>query len=184
MMNLQVRKALESDRPGISAVVIAAFGIAQGKEIAELVTDLLADPSAQPVLSLVATIGDDVVGHILFTNARIRHAQRSVSAAILAPLSVHPDRQSQGIGGRLIREGLKQLQEAGVELVFVLGHPGYYPKYGFSAAGIKGFDASYPIAPENSDAWMVQELRPGVIGQLSGQVLCADALNDPKHWQE
>jgi predicted N-acetyltransferase YhbS len=184
MMNLQVRKALESDGPGISAAVIAAFGMAQGNEIAELVTDLLADPSAQPVLSLVATIGDNVVGHILFTNAPIRHAQRGVSAVILAPLSVHPDCQGQGIGGRLVRAGLKQLQEAGVELVFVLGHPGYYPKYGFSAAGTKGFDAPYPIPPENSAAWMVQELHPGVIGQVSGQVLCADALNDPRHWRE
>jgi len=183
-MNLQVRKALESDKQALSDVVIAAFGEVQGQEIADLITKLLADPSAQPLLSLVATTNDNAVGHILFTNARIRHSQRIVSATILAPLSVHPEYQNQGIGGRLIKEGLKRLKAAGVELVFVLGHPGYYPKYGFSPAGIKGFDASYPILPKNSGAWMVQELRPGVIGHVSGQVICADALNDPKHWQE
>ena len=183
-MNLQVRKALESDRQRISNVVIAAFGIVQGNEITDLITDLLADPSAQPLLSLVATANDNVVGHILFTNARIKHSQRMVSSAILAPLSVLPKYQNQGIGGRLIKEGLNQLKAAGVELVFVLGHPGYYPKYGFSAAGIKGFEASYPIPPENSGAWMVQELHSGVIGQVSGKVICADALNDPKHWRE
>ncbi len=92
--------------------------------------------------------------------------------------------QSQGIGGRLIKEGLKQLKATGVELVFVLGHPGYYPKYGFSTAGIQGFEASYPIPPENSGAWMVRELHPGVIGHVSGKVICAKALNDPKHWRE
>ncbi len=184
MMNIQVRRALESDRPGISTVVIAAFGIAQGKEIAELITGLLADPNAQPVLSLVATGNDRVVGHILFTNARIRHAQRTVSSAILAPLSVHPDWQNQGIGGRLVKQGLEQLREAGVELAFVLGHPGYYSRYGFSAAGIRGFEPMYPIPPENSGAWMVKELHPGVIGQVSGQVICANALDDPKHWRE
>jgi len=183
-MNLQVRKAFESDKQAISDVVLAAFGDVHGQEIADLITDLLADPSAQPLLSLVATTNENVVGYILFTNARIKHSQRIVSTAILAPLSVHPEYQKQGIGGRLIREGLKRLKAAGVELVFLLGHPGYYPKYGFSAAGIKGFDASYPIPPENSGAWMVQELHPGVIGHVSGQVICADALNDPKYWRE
>ena len=183
-MNLQVRKAFESDKQAISDVVIAAFGDVQGQEIADLITGLLADPSAQPLLSIVVTADDNVVGHILFTSARIKYSQRIVSSAILAPLSVHPEYQNQGIGGQLIKEGLKQLKAAGVELVFVLGHPGYYPKYGFSAAGIEGFDAPYPIPPENSGAWMVQELLPGVIGHVSGQVICADALNDPKHWRE
>jgi putative acetyltransferase len=183
-MNLQVRKAFESDKQAISDVVIAAFGDVQGQEIADLITNLLADPSAQPLLSLVATTNDSVVGHILFSKVRIKHSKRIVSAAILAPLSVHPEYQNQGIGGRLITEGLKRLKAAGVELVFVLGHPDYYPKYAFSAAGIKGFDASYPIPPENSGAWMVQELLPGVIGHVNGQVICADALNDPKYWRE
>jgi len=183
-VSLQVHKAIESDRQAISAVVMAAFGNLQGQEIADLVTDLLEDPGAYPLLSLVATIHDRVVGYILFTSVQIKHSQRIVSAAILAPLAVHPDQQHEGIGGQLINEGLKQLKATGVELVFVLGHPGYYPRYGFSAAGIKGFDAPYPIPPENSSAWMVQELRPGIIGYVSGQVKCAEALNDPKHWRE
>jgi predicted N-acetyltransferase YhbS len=128
-----------------------------------------------------------MVGHILFTNTRIMPAQQRerVSSAILSPLAVHPEHQNQGIGGQLIKAGLKQLTAAGVKLVFVLGHPDYYPKHGFSTAGIKGFDAPYPIPPENADAWMVQELHPGILEQVSGgRVICADALNDPKHWQE
>ncbi len=183
-MNLQVRKAIKSDKQAISDVVIAAFGEVEGQEIADLVTDLLADPSAQPVLSLVMTADDSVIGHILFTNVQIKHSQRIISASILAPLAVQPEYQNQGIGGRLVREGLKQLKTAGVELVFVLGHPGYYPKHGFSPAGIKKFEAPYPISPENSDAWMVQELQPGVIGHVCGQVICADELNDQKYWRE
>jgi predicted N-acetyltransferase YhbS len=183
-MNLQVRKAFESDKQAISDVVITAFGDVQGQEIAILITDLLEDPSAQPLLSLVVSADDKVVGHILFTSAQIKHSQRMVSSAILAPLCVHPEYQNQGMGGKLIKEGLKQLKTTGVELVFVLGHPGYYPKYGFSAAGIKGFDAPYPIPPENSGAWMVQVLHPRAIECISGQVICAKALNDPKHWRE
>jgi predicted N-acetyltransferase YhbS len=99
-------------------------------------------------------------------------------------LAVHPEYQNSGIGGQLINEGIKRLREAGVDLVFVLGHPGYYPKYGFSAAGVRGLAAPYPIAPENSGAWMVQEIHPGVFGRVSGRVVCADALNDPRHWRE
>ena len=183
-MNLQVRRAFDSDTQAIMDVVIAAFGDEQGQEIANLVTELLADPGAQPLVSLVATADGRVVGHILFTNVQLNHSPRVVPSAILAPLSVHPDCQNQGIGGRLIQEGLKQLKASGVELVFVLGHPAYYPKYGFSEAGSEGFETPYPIPPENSGAWMVQELHPGVIGHVSGQVLCADALNDPRHWRE
>ena len=184
MLGLDVRKAGESDRDAISDVVIAAFGEVEGREIADLISDLLSDPSAQPLLSLVADADEEVVGHILFTNVRLKHSQRIASSSILAPLSVHPEYQNQGIGGRLIKEGLNQLKSWDVELVFVLGHPGYYPKYGFSPAGVQGFDAPYAILPENSDAWMVQELQPGVIGQASGQVMCADALDDPKYWLE
>lgn len=183
-MNFQVREAHESDQQAISQVVIAAFGEGQGLEIANLITDLLNDPSAYPLLSLVATIDDCVVGHVLFTNTTIKQAQRAVSSAILAPLAVHPDHQNQGIGGQLIQAGLKQLQSAGIELVFVLGYPDYYAKYGFCPAGVKGFDAPHSIPPKHADAWMVQELRPGILGQVSGQVMCANVLNDPKHWQE
>lgn len=183
-MNLLLSKALESDSQAISDVVIAAFGNVQGQEIADLITDLLEDPGAYPLLSLVAIINDRIVGYILFTSTKIKHSQRRVSSAILAPLAVHPEHQNQGIGGQLIKEGVEQLKAAGVELVFVLGHPGYYPKHGFSAAGIVGFDAPHPIPFENSGAWMVQDLHPGIVGYIRGQVVCAETLNDPKHWRE
>ena len=183
-MNLHVRQAYRSDEHAIADVVIAAFGNGQGQEIADLVSDLLADPSAQPFLSLVGIAHDRVVGHILFTSTQIRPSKAKVSSALLAPLSVHPEHQNRGLGGRLIQTGLAHLKSAGVHLVFVLGHPGYYPKYGFSVAGIKGFEAPYPIPPENSAAWMVQELQPGIIGRVRGEVICADTLNDPKHWRE
>lgn len=93
-MSLQVRKSLESDWQAISGVVMAAFGKVQGKEIADLITDLLEDPSAYPLLSLVATTNDRVFGYILFTNTQIKHSQRMVSSAILAPLAVHPEHQN------------------------------------------------------------------------------------------
>lgn len=161
-----------------------AFGNDKGSEIVDLVNGLLNDPSAMPLLSLIAVNDDQAIGHILFTKAHITYSKESISAAILAPLAVIPDAQSQGVGGRLIKEGLKLLSESGVELVFVLGHPEYYPRHGFKPAGSLGFEAPYPIPDEHANAWMVQELRPGLIGSVSGKIICADVLNQPEHWRE
>lgn len=161
-----------------------AFGPEQGPEIAALVEALLRDPTAEPRLSLLAFEDDRPIGHILFTRARVSASGEAPAAAILAPLAVIPESHSRGVGGELIRGGLRRLRESGVDLVFVLGHPGYYPRYGFQPAGALGFDAPYPIPEKDAGAWMVQELRPGVIGTVRGTVRCADALDRPEHWRE
>ncbi|RRQ22048.1 N-acetyltransferase [Thiohalobacter thiocyanaticus] len=182
-MDIQIRATSDSDRLAITDLLNAAFG-PDGAEIAALVSDLLDDPSARPLLSLAATRDACVIGYILFTHTQIAGSEPSLASAILAPLAVHPDHQGRGIGGRLIEAGLKRLKDAGVDLVFVLGHPGYYPRYGFDPAGERGFEAPHPIPGEHAAAWMVRTLRPGVIGTVSGQVVCADTLNDPRHWSE
>jgi putative acetyltransferase len=145
---------------------------------------LSADPTAQPVLSLVAVLDDRVVGHVLFSKATLAPSDRDISAALLAPLAVHPEMQFRGIGRQLVTEGLRQLSDAGTELVFVLGHPGYYPRFGFREAGIRGFAAPHPILEKNAAAWMVCELRPGAIEREQGPVGCADAISDLKYWTE
>jgi len=71
-----------------------------------------------------------------------------------------------------------------VELVFVLGHPEYYPRTGFTPAGVLGYEAPYHIPEEHADAWMVKALCPGVIGRIKGAVKCSDILNQPEHWGE
>lgn len=184
MMHVEMRQASRSDLHGIADLVMSAFGISEGPELAKLIGDLSADVTAQPVLSLVAVANGTVVGHVLFSKVSLKPPRLNASASILAPLAVHPDLQSRGIGRQLVSEGLRQLSGAGVDLVFVLGHPGYYPRFGFSAAEIKGFQAPYPIPSKHADAWMVLELRPGIIGNTSGQVMCADALADPRYWCE
>jgi putative acetyltransferase len=148
------------------------------------VKDLLDDPSARPLYSLLAFSDDRPVGHILFTAARLVGPQNDAAISILAPLAVIPEFQKQGVGGMLIKDGLGRLGDAGVDLVFVLGHPEYYPRYGFVPAGERGFEATYPIPEKNAGAWMVQELRPGVIGTVSGRVRCADKLARPEYWRE
>lgn len=178
---LYIREATESDLKDVLFIEREAFG---RDEEAELVKELLDDPSAKPVLSLLAFIDNRAVGHILFTRTRLTNVEQNVSSVILAPLAVVPEVQKQGVGGKLINQGLKLLSETGTDLVFVLGHPEYYPRFGFQAAGHLGFEAPYPIPDKHADAWMVQALRPGLIGSVSGKVVCADALNKPEHWRE
>ena len=179
---MEIRTSREDDLEQLDALLLQAFGVEEGPEIVQLVRGLLLDPGAQPRLSLVAAEEGAVVGHILFTRVTIPGA--AVSAQILCPLAVLPRYARRGIGGRLIGEGLRRLRTAEVELVFVLGHPDYYPRSGFHPAGVHGLDAPYPILPENADAWMVQELRDGVIGRVQGTVQCCDALDRPEYWVE
>lgn len=176
---MRIDEAVAADLEDVLSVERQAFG--QDDE-AELVLELLNDPSSRPLLSLVARDGDRPVGHILFTAARLDGASRNVSAAILAPLAVVPEAQGKGVGGSLIEHGIERLGEAGLELVFVLGHPGYYPRHGFRPAARLGLAAPYPITPE--DAWMVLALRPGVIGCVCGTVACAQAMDRPEYWRE
>ena len=178
---MHIREATDLDLNEVLLVERLAFG--QDKE-AELVRVLLVDPSAKPFLSLLAFKDDKAVGHILFTTACLTKTQDTALISILAPLAIVPDFQKQGIGGRLIERGLKLLSKSGIDLVFVLGHPEYYSRYGFKPAGYLGFEAPYSIPDEHADAWMVQALRPGVIGSVSGTIMCADALNKPEFWRE
>ena len=181
---MKIRHSTASDRIAISAIHRHAFGQQQGSEIANLVNNLLNDATAKPWLSLVAETDDSLISHILFTAVSLQPEKQQVSARILAPLAVARNFQGQGVGGMLIREGLKQLRKSGVDLVFVLGHPGYYPKFGFKTAGVLGFEAPYTIPSEHANAWMVQALHASVIGNFTGQVQCSEVLNQPQHWRE
>lgn len=181
---VDIRPETASDAPAIAALAMAAFGAAEGPEIVGLLADLRVDPTAQPLLSLLAEVDGRVVGQVLFSRVRLVSAGPNPTAAILAPLAVHPDFQSQGIGGRLVVDGLSRLAAAGVELAFVLGHPGFYPRFGFTPAGLDRFVPPHPILPKNAPAWMLRELRPGASGGWRGQVLCAEAMADPKYWRE
>ena len=178
---MMIREATRHDLSTVLEVERRAFG--NNKE-AELVRNLLNDNSASPMLSLLAWKDEQAIGHILFTTVTIVGVKRSLSTSILAPLAVVQEAQAQGVGSALIQEGLRRLTEVNVDLVFVLGHPDYYPRFGFKPAERLGLEAPFPIPMENAGAWMVQELRPGVLGKITGRVQCADTMNRPEFWRE
>lgn len=177
---ITLRKTDWSDLETIRTVMRAAF---HSDEEAALAEALLKDSSAQPVVSLLAFNEEQAVGHILFTAARLK-PECGASASMLAPLAVIPEFQKVGVGQQLVQEGLNILKEMGTDLVFVLGHPEYYPRLGFKPAGCLGFQAPYPIPEKNADAWMVQSLTPRGVEVCQGKVVCADAMNHLEYWQE
>lgn len=178
---VMIREALPSELQRILDINVAAFG----SDIeAGLVRDLLDDPSAKPTLSLLALRDSEAIGHILFSAVQLTAETSPPPMSILAPLSVIPEAQSQGIGAALIKAGLEALSKAGTALVFVLGHPDYYSRHGFEPAGRLGFEAPFPIAEEHQEAWMVQALKPNAFNGTTGRLACADSLNKPEYWQE
>ncbi len=182
LKNIQIREMKDTDFNDVMEVEKQAFGY--DKE-AELTAQLLGDKSAEPIVSLLAYSDNEAIGHILFTKAIIDVNTNYPLMHLLAPLAVKPNYQKQGIGGMLINEGLKKLNEIGSEVVFVLGHKEYYPRFGFiPGAESLGFPAPYPIPIEHADAWMAQALTAKGFGSIKGKVICANELNKPEHWRE
>jgi putative acetyltransferase len=121
----EIRKSAPGDLNAIEVIYRDAF---PDEELFPLVKALLEDDDG--VLSLVATVGPAVVGHVAFTPCRI--AGHFQSVVLLGPLAVAPDQQRKGIGTALIRDGLHRLKDAGTSRVFVLGDPAYYGRHGFA----------------------------------------------------
>jgi len=157
-----IRPETPEDIDSIRQVNEQAFG---EKEEAELVGKLRNRGVLS--LSLVAVQGNKVVGHIAFSPVVIESDCSSLEAIALAPMSVLPAYQRQGIGGQLVRAALEECRNLGYEIVVVLGHPTYYPRFGFVPSKPKGIGFEFE-APE--EACMVLELREGALAGRGGIV--------------
>ena len=114
-------------------------------------------------ISLVAVRESEVVGHIAFSPVVIESETSGFAAIALAPMAVLPAHQRKGIGSQLVRAGLEECRRLRHEIVFLVGHPDYYPRFGFVPAKPKGVDCEFEVPEE---AWMILELREG---DLSGR---------------
>ncbi|MGI8911408.1 MAG: GNAT family N-acetyltransferase [Rubrobacteraceae bacterium] len=158
-MSVTVRRETERDIPGIRDVNRRAFGRV---EEARLVDDLRDGGYAR--LSLVAEEGGRIAGHIMLSEAVIRTEEGEKQALALGPVGVAPERQGQGIGSALIREALGRCAEMGHRIVVLLGHPGYYPRFGFSADLASNLTSAY-----SGEAFMALELAPDALSGVAGE---------------
>ena len=149
-----IRPETPEDIDEIDAVVEAAFG---RPAEAKLVRLLRASDVFVPELSLVAVEDGAVVGHVMITHATLTsEAGKERRILLLAPLAVRPDRQRDGIGGALVNAGLAAADARGEPLVVLLGHPQYYPRFGFEPAGQRSILPPEPDVPR--DEFMVKRL--------------------------
>jgi putative acetyltransferase len=150
------------DIPGIRLVNQLAFG---GDYEADVVDSLR--QNCPEILSLVAKQGEAVVGHIVFSPASIVPLEGwTITGMGLGPLAVHPEHQGKGIGSALCQAGMQIMEAAGYPFVIVLGHPTYYPRFGFTQASVYGIRCAFKDVPD--EAFMIRiidgETMAGVAG--------------------
>lgn len=164
-MNLLIRSETAADISAIYQVNKLAF---EQEGEARLVNLLRESEAFIPGLSLVAVLNNEVVGHILFSRIYIvSSAGNKVESIALAPVAVLPQYQQQGIGKLLIERGLDEARTLSYESVIVLGHPEYYPKFGFVPAEKWNIKAPFDVP---SEAFMALELVLGKLDNVSGVV--------------
>jgi putative acetyltransferase len=162
---IKIRPEKGSDREGIYKVNELAF---RRNVESRLVDKLRESESYVDGLSLVVRKDYEIVGHILFTKVTIEPVNEDFVALSLAPLAVKPEHQRQGIGSYLVTEGLQRCRSKGFNTVIVVGHPEYYPRFGFISARKNGLELSVPVPDE---PFMVKELVPGSLYKIKGTVI-------------
>lgn len=169
---VKIRSEVPSDYSSISKVNDLAF---KRPNEGLLVSILRKLEAFEPELSLVALTQNQVVGHALFFPTYIRATNTNYPILSLGPISVLPQFQKQGVGGNLITTGHRIAKGLGHECVAVLGHSGYYPRFGYKIASIWGLTNPWGIQDE---AFMAIELNMGALEGKSGMVVYPEAFNE------
>ncbi|MFC1917093.1 GNAT family N-acetyltransferase [Chloroflexota bacterium] len=159
---LEIRPETPGDIALISSVNDEAFG---QKQEGELIVKLR--NRGVLTVSLVAVQDDEIIGHIAFSPVKVASKRAIFQAVSLAPMAVLPAYQREGIGSQLVTAGLEECRCLQHEIVFVVGHPDYYPRFGFVPARSEGIDCEFEVPDE---AWLVLELRQGALAGRRGTV--------------
>ncbi len=166
------RNSVQGDLAALENLYPEAF---PDEDLVPLVRDLLHDMSN--IVSLVATIGSQIAGHVIFTRCGV--SESDASAALLGPVAVAPGWQRQGIGSALVHAGLRRMEASGVGVVCVLGDPNYYGRFGFVPES--SIEPPYPLPPEWHDAW--QSLRTGAsTTPIAGRLVLPHQWMNPSLW--
>lgn len=171
MNTITIRKEAPKDHAQVIQLTEKAFETLEisNHNEGKLVDKLRKAPTFIDELSLVAELDGHVVGHILFTPIVIDNGSQQFQSLILAPVSVLPEFQKQGIGGQLIRAGHQKAKEMGFQSAILLGHPEYYPRFGYKPASTWGIKTQIPLPFD--DVFMAVELTKGGLTGVSGMVV-------------
>ena len=156
-----IRAEEQRDWTAVHAVNVSAFETPAEADLVDALRE-----QAEPLVSLIAEDNGAIVGHIMFSPVSLSgHAALKIVG--LAPMAVAPGHQRNGIGSSLVRAGLEQCRQLGFGAVVVLGHPTYYPRFGFSSSTRFGIGCEYEVPEE---VFMLVELEAGFLRDASGRV--------------
>lgn len=166
---VKIRQEESKDYPDVFNLIEWAFSEDVNSDHNEqfLVNRLRKSTAFVPELSLVATYQGKVIGHILLTKIKIVNPITSFDSLALAPVSVLPNHQNNGIGGMLINEAHEKAKSLGHESIILLGHASYYPKFGYQRANHFGISLPFDVPKENC---LAIELNQGALDGVSGMI--------------
>ena len=156
-----IRAENENDRDAVHAVNVSAFPTSAEADLVNALRD-----QAQPIISLVAEVDGEVVGHIMFSPVTL-DSSPNLKIMGLAPMAVSPKHQRNGIGSALVKAGLDKCKQSDFAAVFVLGHPEYYPRFGFAPCSKFGIDSEYDVPEE---VFMAIHILPNALSGKTGLV--------------
>ncbi len=172
MSDIRIRAERPDDREAVYDINAAAFPTETEARLVDHMRAL-----GGPTVSLVAEDDDGVLGHALFTAVTVNAGERDADAGLMAlgPLAVRPERQRDGIGGRLVQSGVEACKAAGAAAVFVLGPAEFYPRFGFEPAQDRGF---FFRNRQFDPHFFVLPLKPAALEGLSGEVVYAPVFDE------
>ena len=176
-MNISIRQEKKTDYSAVFELIENAFKDLEMSDHKEqfLVQRLRNSTAFVPELSLVAEYEHEIIGHILLTKIRIKNDQSEFQSLALAPVTVLPKYQKQGIGGMLIEEAHKKAKELGFKSVILLGHADYYPRFGYRKASEYGIKLPFDVPDEYC---MVIELTENALAGVKGTVEYPKEFNE------
>ncbi|MHC4878034.1 MAG: GNAT family N-acetyltransferase [Planctomycetota bacterium] len=176
---MYIRNTESSDRESIQQIYCSAFPESERDVVSQVAVDLLTDESTPRVISLVAEIESELVGHVAFSPVTDMY-DGSLLGYLLAPLAVAPSHQKQGIGSALIQCGMQQLSQRGIEVLLVYGDPAYYSRFGFSTDTAERYVPPYEL--QYSFGWQGLVLNDQDTTPSPVTIACVPCLCDPALW--
>ena len=175
---MQIREATINDTEAVKNIHLHAFDNSEAETVANLAVNLLTENSPVKIISLVAIVNKEIVGHVAFSPVFLNSTNEHIGY-ILAPLAISPVHQNNKIGSAIVKHGLDTISSSGAFIVFVYGDTNYYSRFGFNTNLALKYNPPYAL--QYPEGWHAMKLNSTVFPE-GGTIKCVNSLNHPNLW--